>query len=66
MRVDNGEFFALSGTGAAVWRLIDGHRDRYALLRTLAIEFATDQEEITDDVDALLAQLRSSGLLARG
>ena len=36
MRLDNGEFFALSGTAAAAWRLIDGQRDRLALVDALA------------------------------
>ena len=28
MRLDNGEFFSLSATSAAIWRLIDGTNDR--------------------------------------
>ena len=32
MRLDNGEFFSLSGTAAAIWRLIDGERDTAALV----------------------------------
>lgn len=66
MRLDNGEFFALSGTAAAAWRLIDGQRDRLALVDALASDYSVDQAQIADDVDALLAQLRTTGLLARG
>ncbi len=64
MRLDNGEFFALSGTAAASWRLIDGTRDRTALLSALAAEYAADEAQITSDVDALLVRLRDTGLLA--
>jgi hypothetical protein len=63
MRLDNGEFFALSGTAAAVWRLIDGKRDRSALLAELADQFAADEKQIEADVDELLGQLIESGLV---
>jgi len=64
MRVDNGDFFSLSGTAAAAWRLIDGTRDRAALLASLAAEFGTDEVEIAADVDEFLAQLKELGLIA--
>lgn len=65
MRLDTGEFFALSGTAATSWRLIDGTRDRAALVSALAADYAADEAEIASDVDALLARLRATGLLAR-
>lgn len=64
MRLDNGEFFSLSGTGAAIWRLIDGTRDRAALIAALADEFDAEGSEIATDLDAFLIQLRDTGLLA--
>lgn len=64
MRLDDGEFFALSGTAAAIWQLIDGRRDRAGLLEALAREYSGNEEEIAVDVDELLAQLREAGLLA--
>ena len=64
MRLDNGEFFSLSGTSAGIWRLIDGQRDRAALLAALAEEFEGDERRIAADVDAFLADLRETGLLA--
>jgi hypothetical protein len=64
MRLDNGEFFSLSGTAAAIWRLIDGTRDRAALLAALAAEFGTDESAIVADVDDFLAQLEEQGLVA--
>jgi hypothetical protein len=63
MRLDNGEFFALSGTAAAAWRLIDGERDRAALVAQLAAEFAADESRITADVDGLLKRLKDSRLI---
>ena len=64
MRLDNGEFFALSGTAAATWRLIDGNRDRDALSAALAEEFAAEPEQIAADLDDFLARLAETGLLA--
>lgn len=64
MRVDNGEFFSLAGTGAIIWRLIDGTRDRNALLEALAGEFDGEEAEIASDVDEFLSRLRETGLLA--
>jgi hypothetical protein len=64
MRIDNGDFFSLSGTAVTIWQLIDGERDRTALVAALTNEFEADEKQVATDVDALLAQLRGSGLLA--
>ena len=64
MRVDTGEFFSLTGTAATTWRLIDGNRNRDALLAALADEYSTDEAAIAADVDDFLAQLKETGLLA--
>ena len=63
MRLDNGEFFSLSGTSASIWRLIDGVRDRSALLAALAQEFDGDEAKMAADVDEFLSQLEDTGLL---
>lgn len=64
MRLDNGEFFSLSGTAAAVWRLIDGTRDKASLIAAAANEYDVAQSAIEADVDDLLRQLIETGLLA--
>jgi pyrroloquinoline quinone biosynthesis protein D len=64
MRLDNGEFFSLTGTAATIWRLIDGTRDRAGLLEALAADFGTADSEIAADVDDFLAQLTELGLIA--
>jgi len=63
MRIDTGEFFSLTGTAATTWRLIDGNRNRDALLAALADEYSTDEAAIAADVDEFLAHLRETGLL---
>ena len=66
MRLDNGEFFSLSGTAAVTWRLIDGTRDREALLAALAKEFDGNAGGMPADLDEFLGRLRELGLLADG
>ena len=64
MRLDNGEFFSFAGTAAAAWRLIDGTRDRSALVAALSERFDGDPADIAADVDQFLAELHQMGLLA--
>lgn len=63
MRLDTGELFALAGTAAAIWRLIDGQRDREALRAALAEEYDAGSQEIGDDLDHLIEQLKDAGLV---
>ncbi len=64
MRLDNGELLTLAGTAAAIWRLIDGNRDRAGLLAALAAEFAIGTEQIAPEVDEFIARLGQARLLA--
>lgn len=64
MRLDNGELLSLADTGAAIWRLIDGNRDRAALVEALTAEYAAGSEEIDQGVGDLLDQLKGAGLIA--
>lgn len=63
MHLGSGEFFSLAGTAAATWRLIDGTRDRKALIDALASQFGEDALEIAEDVDDFLLELRGLGLV---
>lgn len=64
MKLDSGEFLSLMGSGAAIWRLIDGARDRDALVAALCEEFAGDATKIAVDVDAFLDELRREQLIS--
>lgn len=64
MRLDTGEFFSLSGTAAALWRLIDGERDQPGLVAAAAREFDPGDSDIAADVHEFLSRLRETGLLA--
>lgn len=64
MSLDSGDFFSLTGTGRAIWQLIDGQRDRQALIGAVAAEYATDRAAIAEDVGDFLAEMRLAGLIA--
>ena len=66
MQLDSGVFFSLTGTARAIWELIDGTRDRAALLAALAADYGEDAAKIAAETDSFLAQLREAGLVTTG
>lgn len=66
MRLDNGELLSLTDSAAAVWRLIDGNRDRAALAAALTEQFAAEEQQIAKDIAELLSQLKNACLVAEG
>lgn len=66
MRLDNGELLSLSGTGAAIWRLTDGSRDRQALAEAIAAEYSIGMQQSLQEIDEFLDQLAKAGLIAGG
>ena len=63
MELDKGEFFSITGTGLAIWNLIDGARSRDDLLAGLMREFEEDEAVMAKDVDEFLGRLGEAGLL---
>ena len=66
MHLGTGEFFSLTGSAAATWRLIDGTRDRSGLVAALSAKFDGQETEIASDVDEFLDKLLSMDLIAIG
>ena len=66
MNLDSGDFFSLSGTARAIWLLIDGTRDRAALVAELARQFEMRPDAIAGEVDQFLAQLVNADLVRLG
>ena len=64
MSLDTGDFFSLTGTAQAIWRLLDGTRDRAGLIAALAAEYDAPEAAIAADCDAFTAELLAAGLLA--
>lgn len=65
MNLSSGDFFSLQGTGAAIWDLIDGNRNRAAVLAALTRDYDPGDADLAGDLDAFIAELRGSGLLAQ-
>lgn len=63
MSLDSGDLFSLTGTARTIWQLIDGARDRSALLAALARTYDCDETEIAGDLDAFVGQLSQAGLI---
>lgn len=63
LNLADGTFFSLTGTGAAIWDLIDGTRDRDAVIAALAQAYGTTAAAISDDVDTFLFELGTAGFV---
>ena len=60
-----GELFAMDGTAREIWRLVDGTRDRAAIIAEMQARYpAGDAAEIAQDTITLLAELQAAGLIA--
>ena len=64
MSLASGDFFSLQGSAAAIWELIDGSRDRAAVIATLVRDYDAPETVLAAEFDAFLADLRDNGLLA--
>ncbi|WP_379510354.1 PqqD family protein [Novosphingobium bradum] len=64
MRLSDGDFFSLDGTGRAIWQAIDGTRDRDGIVALLAERFEAPLATLVADVDRFLADLAGAGLVS--
>ena len=64
MNLASGDFFSLKDSGAAIWDLLDGTRNRAAVLAALASEFDAAPADMASDLDTFLGELRAGGLIA--
>jgi len=65
MRIDTGEFYSLTGTGAEIWRLIDGERSEADVVKMLESSFNAPAAVIAKDVADLIRELAGMGLVDR-
>ena len=56
----------LEGTAMAIWTLLDGTRDRAAIVDVLAQQYDVPADEVSVGVDAFLRDLTELGLLVDG
>ncbi len=56
-------YWALDDVGARCWQLLLEHGERDAVLAALLAEFDVEEATLRSDVDALIEQLESAGLI---
>ena len=66
MNLASGDFFSLHDSAAAIWDLLDGTRDRTAVLAALCAQYDAPNADLARDLDSFLGELRSGGLIAGG
>lgn len=66
LNLDDGTFFSLTGTAAAIWALIDGERNRDTMLAELAASYEAEIETIAPQLDAFVTQLQVAGFVTLG
>jgi hypothetical protein len=62
--LDDSMYYGLTGTGARIWELVQTPRTIDDILTTITGEFDVDRQRAQADLDALLADLQSRGLIA--
>lgn len=63
LNLETGDYYGLNAVGAAIWRGIEAQSSRDEIVGAVQAEFESTVEVITQDMDALLADLRKQGLL---
>lgn len=66
MHLVSGEFFSLTGTGRSLWLLIDGARNRDAIVAAAAEQYGRKPADIAAETDEFLAGLTAAGFLEAG
>ncbi len=62
----SGRYFGLNGVGTRVWMLLEAGSTPAEVVSTIAAEFDAAPGDVARDVDELLAELKTRGLLVSG
>ena len=62
--LDDSMYYGLSGAGTRIWELLQAPRSIAEIVDTVTTEFDATRERVAADLDALLADLQSKGLIA--
>jgi hypothetical protein len=62
--LDDSMYYGLNGAGARIWELLQSPRTVADIVSTITAEFDADRERVAADLEALLADLLSKGLIA--
>lgn len=61
--LESADFFSLSGTGLAIWELIDGARSQPDITAAVAADYGVETADIETEVSEFLEQLRAGGFV---
>jgi len=64
VHIPSNRIFELNETGTRVWELLGLNLGRDQIVQQLVQEFEVEQERAANEVESLLAQLRSEGLVS--
>lgn len=64
LHLDDGTFFSLTETAAAIWALIDDKRNRAAIQAELAKMYDADDVTIAAQLGGFIVQLQAAGFVA--
>ena len=62
--LDDSIYYGLSATGVRIWELVQTPRTVREILAALVTEYEVDPPRVETDLEALLADLHSRGLIA--
>lgn len=63
LNLDTGQYYGLDAVGVDIWRWLEAGYTRADIVTALTQTYAVDQPTAQRDVDALLAQLVTAGLV---
>lgn len=63
VRLATNQIFELNDTGARIWELLEAGADEDEILERLATEFDVAPDRLRRDMDTLLGELQSAGLI---
>lgn len=66
VQLDSNEIFRLNETGARVWEVLSKQHDLAAIVTLVAEEYDVEPEELTRELEALIASLVGAGILIAG
>ena len=62
--LDDSMYYGLNGAGARIWELLQTPRTIAEIVDTITTEFDATPERVAADLDVLIADLQSRGLIA--
>ena len=63
LHLGTSSYFGLDSVGARIWHLLSEHQSTTAVVPLLLQEFDVDEQQLRQDLEALVAQLLTQGLL---